>query len=74
MKLKGKTIGFGLTGSHCTYEEVLPEIKKLKDEGARVIPICTHTVLNTDTKFGQAADWVAKIKEITGEEIHRFHR
>lgn len=69
MKLKGKTIGFGLTGSHCTYEQVLPEMKKLKDEGARVIPICTYTVLNTDTKFGQAADWVAKIKEITGEEI-----
>lgn len=69
MNLEGKTIGFGLTGSHCTYEEVLPEIKKLKEAGARIIPIVTHTVLSTDTKFGQADDWIGKIKEITGEEI-----
>ncbi|MDQ0337315.1 dipicolinate synthase subunit B [Caldalkalibacillus uzonensis] len=69
MDLKGKTIGFGLTGSHCTYAEVIPEIKKLKDGGARVIPIVTHTVKSTDTKFGQAEDWLSKIKEITGEEI-----
>ncbi|WP_025028504.1 dipicolinate synthase subunit B [Caldalkalibacillus mannanilyticus] len=69
MKLQGKTIGFGLTGSHCTFEEVMPEMQKLKDAGARVIPIVTHTLLTTDTKFGKADDWVAKIKEITGEEI-----
>lgn len=69
MKLKGKTIGFGLTGSHCTFEEVMPEMKKLVDAGARVIPIVTHTLLTTDTKFGKSEDWVAQIKEITGEEI-----
>jgi dipicolinate synthase subunit B len=69
MKLKGKTIGFGLTGSHCTFEEVMPEMKKLVDAGARVIPIVTHTLLTTDTKFGKSEDWVAQIKEITGEDI-----
>jgi dipicolinate synthase subunit B len=69
MNLQGKTIGFGLTGSHCTFEEVMPEMKKLKDAGARVIPIVTHTLLTTDTKFGKSEDWVAQIKEITGEEI-----
>lgn len=69
MNLRGKTIGFGLTGSHCTYHEVLPELKKLKDAGARVIPIVTHTVLHTDTKFGQAAEWIEQIRTITGEEI-----
>lgn len=69
MKLKGKTIGFGLTGSHCTFEEVMPEMKRLVDAGARVIPIVTHTLLTTDTKFGKSEDWVAQIKEITGEEI-----
>ncbi|GGK13336.1 dipicolinate synthase subunit B [Caldalkalibacillus thermarum] len=69
MDLKGKTIGFGLTGSHCTYADVIPEIQKLVDAGARVIPIVTHTVKTTDTKFGKAEDWVAKIKAITGEDI-----
>lgn len=69
MNLEGKTIGFGLTGSHCTFAEVMPEMQKLKDAGARVIPIVTHTLLTTDTKFGKSEDWIAQIKEITGEEI-----
>lgn len=69
MNLEGKTIGFGLTGSHCTFAEIMPEIKKLKESGARVIPIVTHTLLSTDTKFGKSEDWVAQIKEITDEEL-----
>lgn len=31
MSLKGKRIGFGLTGSHCTYDKVYPQIQKLMD-------------------------------------------
>jgi dipicolinate synthase subunit B len=68
MKLEGKTIGFGLTGSHCTYAEVIPQIKRLREAGARVIPIVSHTVQCTDTKFGQAKDWLAQIKELSGED------
>jgi dipicolinate synthase subunit B len=69
MKLKGKRIGFGLTGSHCTYEEVVPQVQKLVDEGAEVIPIVTYTVKNTTTKFGKGEDWVKKVEEITGHEV-----
>ena len=69
MKLKGKHIGFGLTGSHCTYEAVLPEMKRLVDAGAKVTPFVTYTVKNTDTKFGESEGWLQKIKEITNEEI-----
>ncbi|MGO4887727.1 dipicolinate synthase subunit B [Anaerobacillus sp. MEB173] len=69
MTLKGKHIGFGLTGSHCTYDEVLPQMKRLVDLGAKVTPFVTHTVANTDTKFGDSADWIQRIKETTGEEI-----
>ena len=47
---------------------MLPELKKLIDAGARVIPIVTHTVLHTDTKFGSCrVD--EQIRTITGEEI-----
>lgn len=69
MKLKGKTIGFGLTGSHCTFEEVMPEIQKLVDEGANVIPIISNATATTDTRFGDSADWQKKLKEITGNKI-----
>lgn len=69
MNLEGKTIGFGLTGSHCTFEEVLPEIKKLVDAGANVIPIITFNVKTTDTRFGKTEDWQRQLKEITGNDI-----
>ncbi|OLO40943.1 dipicolinate synthase subunit B [Alkalihalophilus pseudofirmus] len=69
MSLKGKHIGFGLTGSHCTYDEVIPQMKKLVEMGAKVTPFVTHTVASTDTKFGKSEEWIQKIKDITKEEI-----
>ncbi|MDF2556677.1 MAG: spoVFB [Bacillales bacterium] len=68
MKLAGKKVGFGITGSHCTYEEVVPEIQKLIDEGAEVIPVVTYSVKNTITRFGNGLDWIAKVEEITGKK------
>lgn len=68
MNLKGKRIGFGLTGSHCTYDEVFPEIEKLVNEGAEVIPIVSWTVQSTDTRFGKGEDWVQRIVDLTGNE------
>jgi dipicolinate synthase subunit B len=69
MKLEGKHIGFGLTGSHCTYDAVVPQIQKLVDSGANVTPFVTFTVQNTTTRFGEGDDWIKKIEEITGNEV-----
>ncbi|GGC97363.1 dipicolinate synthase subunit B [Pontibacillus chungwhensis BH030062] len=69
MSLKGKTIGFGLTGSHCTYSEVFPQMQKLMDLGATVVPVVSYTVQKTDTYFGEAAEHLKKIEEITGEKL-----
>ncbi|WP_258729228.1 dipicolinate synthase subunit B [Bacillus atrophaeus] len=66
MSLKGKRIGFGLTGSHCTYEAVFPQIEALVKEGAEVRPVVTFTVKSTDTRFGEGAEWIKKIEELTG--------
>lgn len=68
MKVTGKHIGFGLTGSHCTYEAVIPQIKQLIDEGAKVTPFVTYTVQNTTTRFGEGEEWLRKITELTGTE------
>ncbi len=67
MELRKKTIGFAMTGSHCTYAEVFPEIEKLMKLEARVIPIFSNTVLSTSTRFGEAGEWVKQIEEVTGE-------
>ncbi|MCR6096097.1 dipicolinate synthase subunit B [Salipaludibacillus agaradhaerens] len=69
MLLKGKHIGFGLTGSHCTYEEVMPEIENLVSLGAKVTPFVSYTVQTTDSKFGKSDDWIKKIKDITSEPL-----
>lgn len=65
MNLKGKHIGFGLTGSHCTYEAVVPQVQRLVDAGAKVTMFVTYTVKNTVTRFGDGRDWVKKVEEIT---------
>lgn len=69
MSLKGKRIGFGITGSHCTYEEVFPQIKKLVELGADVVPIVTATVKGTGTRFGEVGEWVEKIEKVTGKKV-----
>ncbi|SER59558.1 dipicolinate synthase subunit B [Salipaludibacillus aurantiacus] len=69
MSLKGKHIGFGLTGSHCTYEEVMPAMKKLVSLGAIVTPFVSYTVQSTDTKFGTSDSWLKEITETTPEPI-----
>lgn len=69
MSLNGKRIGFGLTGSHCTYDAVFPEIEKLVNAGAEVVPVVTHTVQNTETRFGAGEDWVKRIEDLTGNKV-----
>jgi dipicolinate synthase subunit B len=66
LNLKGKTIGFGMSGSHCTHDEVLPQMKKLVELGANIIPILSHTVATVDSRFGTAKDWKRKVEDITG--------
>jgi dipicolinate synthase subunit B len=69
MDLKGKHIGFGLTGSHCTYDQVVPQVEELIEAGAEVTAFVTYTVKNTVTRFGDGRDWVKKVEEITGNEV-----
>jgi dipicolinate synthase subunit B len=69
MDWQGKTIGFGITGSHCTLEEVIPQIERFVKAGASVIPIISSTLISTDTRFGSAADWQKRLKETTSNDI-----
>ncbi len=68
MDLYNKKIGFCLTGSHCTFDRVIPALEKLSEAGPDIIPIFSHS-LNRDTKFGPAEKWISKIKEITDNQV-----
>lgn len=69
MNWEGLTVGFALTGSHCTLEEIMPQIQRFIDGGARVVPIVSSTVMTTDTRFGTSQNWQKQLKDMTGNDI-----
>ncbi len=71
MKLSGCNVGFGITGSFCTFDKIKTQIKVLKDEGANIIPVYSFNAYNLDNRFTEAAKFVDEIKNITDSyDIH----
>ncbi|NIK68884.1 MULTISPECIES: dipicolinate synthase subunit B [unclassified Paenibacillus] len=69
MDWTGKTVGYALSGSHCTLAEIMPQIKRFVDAGANVVPIVSQSIMTTDTRFGSSEEWQTQLKAITGNEI-----
>lgn len=69
MDLKNLNIGIILTGSFCTFSKVIPQIKKIKEKGANVIPIMSYNAYELDTKFGNANEHIKEIESITNNKI-----
>ncbi|RKP55510.1 dipicolinate synthase subunit B [Cohnella endophytica] len=69
MSWQGITVGYALSGSHCTLEEVMPQIQRFVDAGANVIPIVSSTIMTTDTRFGTSNHWQDTLRSITGNKI-----
>lgn len=67
MQLSGLKIGFAMTGSFCTFEKVIPWMKKMVEEGADIYPIISEAVDKLDTRFGRADDLKLKLENITGK-------
>ncbi len=66
MTLSKKNVGFAFTGSFCTYDRVFPEIEHLISEEANVYTIFSERSGSLDTRFGKAADFLARAEKITG--------
>ena len=58
-------IGYGITGSFCTFSESRKAVKRLKDMGAKITPVFSYATQNTDTRFGSAKEFVEGICAIT---------
>ncbi len=69
MKLKGKKIGFILTGSFCTFNKTIEQMENIKKHEADIIPIMSYNSYKLDSKFGKAKDFINKIEDITGKNI-----
>ncbi len=69
MDLAGKRIGFAVTGSFCTYKQIMPVIKELVGIGADVVPIVSYIAASIDTRFIKAEDFRNFLRETTNHEI-----
>lgn len=69
MNLKGLKVGFCICGSFCTFDVVIPEIRKLVAKGADVTPIFSDAVYNWDTRFYSAKEFRSIIEGITGKQV-----
>ena len=66
MDLSNCNIGYGITGSFCTFAKTRKEIQRLTEMGAHVIPIFSYQTQNCDTRFGTAKEFMEEVCDITG--------
>ena len=68
MDFSNCNIGYGITGSFCTFAKTRKEVVQLTEMGANVIPIFSYQAQSCDRRFGSAKEFVEGICEITGNE------
>jgi len=62
-------IGYALCGSFCTFKDSVEALKGLREKYDEIIPIMSFNAYNTDTRFGEHTEWIAKIEELCGRKI-----
>ncbi len=63
MELK---LGFALCGSFCTLEKAVSALERAAARYGTVLPILSEAVEGTDTRFGRAEDWRARVEAACG--------
>lgn len=59
-------IGFALCGSFCTYHKIFPVMEELVKQ-YEITPIFSHNAYTMDSRFGTAAEHIAKVHAICGK-------
>ncbi|MEG1613703.1 MAG: dipicolinate synthase subunit B [Clostridia bacterium] len=63
-----KKLGFAISGSFCTFQNILVAMSELVQAGYELIPIFSYIVAETDTRFFKAKDFRSEVRHITGRE------
>lgn len=61
-------IGYGITGSFCTFAQTKKAAAHLKELGATLTPIFSYQTQTCDTRFGKAKDFMEEITSIAQNE------
>ena len=57
--------------SFCTLERAVSQFEKTAAAGHSMIPVGSPEFLGSDTRFGKAEDWIARIEKACGRPIVR---
>ena len=63
------TVAFALCGSFCTFEAAVPQAARLAALGWQVLPVMSFAAASTDTRFGPAAGWKARLEAAAGRPV-----
>ena len=63
------TVAFALCGSFCTFEAAVPQAARLAALGWQVLPVMSFAAASTDTRFGPAAGWKARLEAAAGHPV-----
>ena len=69
--MRQERVGFALCGSFCTHRAALKELENLCGEYETVLPIVSPVTQVTDTRFGTAEAFLAKVEQLTGHKAIR---
>ncbi len=58
------TVGFAFCGSFCTLSKAMTALEAVKARYERVVPIVSEMVADTDTRFGNAHDFMREMERI----------
>lgn len=62
-------IGFAITSSYCTVEQIMEQVFNLVELGYDVIPIASPGVIHCDTRFGKGKNFKDVLEKITGNQV-----
>ncbi|MEA4920703.1 MAG: dipicolinate synthase subunit B [Clostridiaceae bacterium] len=66
--MKDKKIGLCITGSFCTFSNILPVLEEMCRENC-VTVIMSQTAYSTDTRFWNIEEYKSKLRDITKNNI-----
>jgi dipicolinate synthase subunit B len=65
------TVGYALTGSFCTFQKSLEQMRNLAAAGFQLLPIMSFNAATLDTRFGKASDFIWEVEDICSHRVIR---
>ena len=67
--MRTERVGFAVSGSFCTHEQVLKALERLTEVYETVVPIASEASAFTDTRFGRSEDLLERLEDLTGQDV-----